>query len=46
MGVEGRRGRRALTFGRALAYGRFYGAGVFQLLIVNERELDLHLFPK
>jgi hypothetical protein len=35
MGVEGRRGRRALTSGRALASDRFYGAGAFQLLIVN-----------
>jgi hypothetical protein len=35
MGVEGRRGRRALTFGRALASDRFYGARAFQLLIVN-----------
>jgi hypothetical protein len=35
MGVEERRGRRALTFERALASYRFYGAGVFQLLIVK-----------
>jgi hypothetical protein len=35
MGVEGRRGRRALTFGRALTSDRFYGAGAFQLLIVT-----------
>jgi hypothetical protein len=35
MDVEGRRGRRALTFGRALASDRFYGARAFQLLIVN-----------
>jgi hypothetical protein len=35
MSVEGRRGERALTFGRTLASGRFFGAGAFQLLIVN-----------
>ena len=35
MGVEERRGRRALTFERALAFDRFYGTGAFQLLIVN-----------
>jgi hypothetical protein len=32
---RGRRGQRALTSGRALASIRFYGAGVFQLLMVN-----------
>jgi hypothetical protein len=35
MSVEGRRARRALTSERALASGRFCGAGAFQLLIVN-----------
>jgi hypothetical protein len=35
MSVEGRRGKRALTFGRALASDLFYGAGTFQLIIVN-----------
>jgi hypothetical protein len=35
MSIEERRGRRALTFRRALASDRFYGAGAFQLLIVN-----------
>jgi hypothetical protein len=33
--VEERRGGRALTSGRTLASGHFYGAGAFQLLIVN-----------
>jgi hypothetical protein len=32
---RGGRGRRVLTFGKALASDRFYGAGAFQLLIVN-----------
>jgi hypothetical protein len=32
MSVEG---RRALTFGSALAFNCFYEAGAFQLIIVN-----------
>jgi hypothetical protein len=35
MSVEGRRGGRALTSGRALAFDRFCGARAFQLLIAN-----------
>jgi hypothetical protein len=35
MGVEGRGRRRALTFGRALASGRFCGARTFKLFMVN-----------
>jgi hypothetical protein len=35
MGVEGRGRRRALTFGRALASGRFCGASAFKMFMVN-----------
>jgi hypothetical protein len=35
MSVEGTRGRRVLTSERALTFGRFCGAGVFQLFMVN-----------
>jgi hypothetical protein len=47
MSVEGRRGGRALTSGRALASGYFCGAGAFQLLIANfhiEIQKSLHSY--
>jgi hypothetical protein len=41
MGIEGMRGRRALTPERALASGHFCGAKAFQLLIVVNSHMEI-----